>query len=185
MVTGTFLKKPYMAVSYQIKSLNQYYKDYKRSVNDPEAFWGDIASHFYWRKPWEKVLEWNFKEPEIKWFQGGKLNITENCLDRHIANLGDSPAIIWEPNDPNELPRTLTYSELLFKVKQFAHVLKNNGIKKGDRGLCLYGNGSRTGYCRARLCKDRRHSFSSIWWFQRTESIADRLQDAQAKLVIT
>jgi acetyl-CoA synthetase len=120
-----------MAASYQINSLEQYQRDYKRSVDDPEGFWSDIASQFLWRKKWDKVLTWNFKEPKVKWFEGGKLNITENCLDRHVAKLGDNPAIIWEPNNPKEPTRTLTYAELLFKVKQFSHVLKNNGVKKG------------------------------------------------------
>ena len=126
-----------MPVSYQISSLEQYQEQYKRSVEHPESFWADIASHFLWKKPWDKVLDWNFKDPSIKWFQGGKLNITENCLDRHITHLGDAPAIVWEPNDPNESSRTLSYSELLFKVMQFAHVLKNNGVRKGDR-ICIY-----------------------------------------------
>ena len=91
-----------MAAPYQITSLEQYHSDYKRSVEDPEGFWGDIASHFLWKKKWDKVLSCNFKQPDIKWFAGGKLNITENCLDRHIAKLGDTPAIIWEPNNPEE-----------------------------------------------------------------------------------
>ncbi len=126
-----------MSFSYQINSAAQYHEQYKKSVENPEAFWGDIASSFLWKKPWDKTLSWNFKDPEIKWFEGGRLNITENCLDRHIALLGDAPAIIWEPNDPKERSRTLTYSELLYKVCQFAQVLKNNGIKKGDR-VCIY-----------------------------------------------
>ncbi|MCG7859304.1 AMP-binding protein, partial [Flavihumibacter sediminis] len=108
-----------------------------KSVMDPEGFWGDIAGHFYWRKRWDKVLNWNFKDPKVEWFIGGRLNITENCLDRHLGSLGNKPAIIWEPNDPEEHHRVLTYRELHTKVVQFANVLKNNGVQKGDR-VCLY-----------------------------------------------
>src|SRR5689334_10129896 len=122
-----------MSYPYQIKSLEQYHETYRKSVENPEAFWGEIAENFQWRKKWDKVLQWNFKEPDIKWFSGGKLNITENCIDRHLEKLGDKPAIIWEPNDPDEHHRILTYRELYHKVIQFAQVLRNNGVKKGDR----------------------------------------------------
>ena len=91
-----------MKAAMQISSFEDYQKTYKKSVEQPEQFWADIASAFQWRKKWDKVLEWNFKEPKVKWFDGAKLNITENCLDRHMENLGDKPAIIWEPNDPQE-----------------------------------------------------------------------------------
>ncbi|HMT28280.1 MAG TPA: acetyl-coenzyme A synthetase N-terminal domain-containing protein, partial [Bacteroidia bacterium] len=120
-----------MNYPYQITSLAQYKQAYTAAENNPESFWADVASNFVWRKKWEKVLEWNFKDPSINWFIGGKMNITENCLDRHIEKLGNSPAIIWESNDPDEHHRILTYKELLFKVKQFSNVLKNNGVKKG------------------------------------------------------
>ena len=126
-----------MAYPYQINSEEQYRAAYKKSVDDPEGFWGEVASHFHWRKKWDKVLEWDFEKPTIKWFAGGRLNITENCLDRHLDTLGDQPAIIWEPNNPDEHHRVLTYRTLHAKVVQFAHVLKNNGIKKGDR-VCIY-----------------------------------------------
>ena len=90
-----------------------------------------------WRKKWDKVLNWNFKEPKIEWFAGGKLNITENCIDRHLATKGDEPAIIWEPNNPDERTRIVTYNRLHKRVCQFAQVLRNNGVKKGDR-VCIY-----------------------------------------------
>jgi acetyl-CoA synthetase len=86
----------------QIKSFDEYKAVYKQSVENPEAFWAGIADHFQWRKKWDKVLSWNFSEPNVKWFEGAKLNITENCLDRHLAENGDKPAIIWEPNDPEQ-----------------------------------------------------------------------------------
>ena len=122
---------------YQLKSLEQYHHAYHQSIENPTQFWADIAQHFSWQKKWDKVLEADFDKAEIKWFAGAKLNITENCLDRHIEKLASQPAIIWEPNDPTEHHRVLTYKELLFKVKQFANVLKNNGVKKGDR-VCIY-----------------------------------------------
>jgi acetyl-CoA synthetase len=98
-----------MEYPYQIKSLEDYQSAYKQSVEDPEGFWAGIASHFSWHRPWDKVLEWNFSGPKVKWFAGAKLNITENCLDRHLQERGDQPAIVWEPNDPGEDHRVLTY----------------------------------------------------------------------------
>ncbi len=173
-----------MAVSYQITTEEQYKEDYRKSVEDPETFWSDIASQFLWRKPWEKTLSWNFSEPTIKWFEGGKLNITENCLDRHIALLGDSPAIIWEPNDPNEPTRTLTYSELLLKVCQFAHVLTNNGVKKGDR-VCIYMGMVPELVIAILACARIGAIHSVIFGGFSAQSIADRLQDADARFVVT
>jgi acetyl-CoA synthetase len=120
-----------MSYPYQINSYENYQQAWEKSVEDPEGFWGDVASNFQWSKPWDKVLDWNFKEPSIKWFDGAKLNITENCIDRHLKDKANQPAIIWEPNDPNEHHRMLTYAQLHTKVNQFSHALKNNGIKKG------------------------------------------------------
>jgi acetyl-CoA synthetase len=114
-----------MKTSMKISSFEEYKQVYEQSVTNPEEFWEGIASNFLWRKKWDKVLEWNFKEPSIKWFPGAKLNITENCLDRHLEAFGDKPAILWEPNDPQEHHRVLTYQQLYDKVCQFANVLKN------------------------------------------------------------
>jgi len=122
---------------YQIRSLEQYHADHKRSIEDPEGFWSNIAEHFIWKKKWDKVLQWNFTEPSVRWFEGAQLNITENCIDRHLADKGDQPAIIWEPNDPTERTRVVTYNILHKRVCQFAQVLLNNGVKKGDR-VCIY-----------------------------------------------
>ena len=126
-----------MQYPYQITSLDQYRETYKKSVEDPEGFWAGVAENFEWRKKWDKVLEWNFTEPDVKWFIGGKLNITENCLDRWAKLQPDVPAIIWEPNEPGDASRVITYSELLHQVKRFAQVLRNNGVKKHDR-VCIY-----------------------------------------------
>ncbi len=119
-----------MSYPYQIKTKEQYNAAWNKSVEDPEGYWAEVASSFLWRKRWDAVLEWNFKDPDIKWFKGGKLNITENCLDRHLGTLGNKPALIWEPNDPEEHHRVITYRDLHHKVIQFANVLKNNGVKK-------------------------------------------------------
>src|SRR4051812_11221859 len=126
-----------MSYPFQIRSAQEYKTAYDKSVADPEGFWAEVASSFLWRKKWDTVLEWNFKDPDVKWFKGGKLNITENCLDLHFKTQGDKPALIWEPNNPGEQNRTLTYKELHHKVMQFAHVLRNNGVKKGDC-VCIY-----------------------------------------------
>ena len=112
-----------MAYPFQILTEKQYHEDYKRSVENPEDFWSSVASHFKWRKKWDKVLEWNFKQPKIEWFSGAKFNITENCIDRHLQSLGDKPAIIWEPNNPEEKTRIVTYNRLHKRVCQFAQVL--------------------------------------------------------------
>src|SRR5215471_9753658 len=110
-----------MSYPYQVKSFEEYKTAYRKSVEDPEGYWSDVAKNFLWRKKWDKVLEWDFKKPTIKWFMGGRLNITENCLDRHLDTLGNKPAIIWEPNDPEEHHRVLTYNDLFAKVIQFAN----------------------------------------------------------------
>ena len=173
-----------MAYPHQITSLEQYHSDYKRSVEEPEAFWADIAENFYWRKKWDSVLEWNFKEPKIEWFKGGKLNITENCIDRHLEKLGDKPAIIWEPNDPNDRTRVVTYNRLHKRVCQFAQVLINNGVKKGDR-VCIYmGMVPELAYA-VLGCARIGAIHSVIFGGFSAQSIADRLYDAQAEFIVT
>ena len=118
-----------MSYPYQITSPEAYTLAYEKSTQDPEAFWAEIASSFLWKKPWDKVLDWNFTEPKVEWFKGAKLNITENCLDRHLGKLENQPALIWVSIDPEEQHRVLTYRDLYNKVIQFAHVLKNNGVQ--------------------------------------------------------
>ena len=107
-------------MSQKIQTLSGYINEYQRSVNQPEKFWERIAQSFHWQKPYEKVLEWNFDDPDIKWFVNGKLNITENIFERHLFTLGDKPAIIWEPSNPDEAHVTITYRELYEKTCQFA-----------------------------------------------------------------
>jgi acetyl-CoA synthetase len=173
-----------MSYPYQLTSLAEYHAAYKKSVDDPEGFWAGIAENFLWRKPWEKVLNWNFTEPKIEWFAGGKLNITENCLDRHLQLLGNQPAIIWEPNDPEEHHRVLSYRELHNKVMQFAQVLKNNGVKKGDR-VCLYMGMIPELAIAVLACARIGAIHSVIFGGFSAQSIADRLTDAQATFIIT
>lgn len=173
-----------MSYPYQINSLEAYHKAWNKSVDDPEGFWGDVASHFQWKKPWEKVLEWNFREPSVKWFQGAELNITENCLDRHLADKANQPAIIWEPNNPEEHHRLITYAQLHAKVVQFSHVLKNNGVKKGDR-VCLYMGMIPELAIAVLACARVGAIHSVIFGGFSAQSIADRLQDAQAAFIIT
>ncbi|MEM8764658.1 MAG: acetate--CoA ligase [Bacteroidota bacterium] len=120
--------------NYHIKRLEEYFQVYRKSVRYPEIFWEEIAEeHFVWRKKWDSVLEWDFTKPEIKWFDGAKLNITENCIDRHLQIRGDKTAILFEPNDPNEEAQHITYRELHDQVCRMANVLKDKGIEKGDR----------------------------------------------------
>ena len=124
--------------NYHIKHLEEYYQVYRKSIREPENFWEEVAEeHFMWRKKWDKVLSWDFTKPEVKWFEGAKLNITENCIDRHLATRGDKTAILFEPNNPDEAAEHISYKELHKRVNKFANVLKAQGIKKGDR-VCIY-----------------------------------------------
>jgi acetyl-CoA synthetase len=173
-----------MSYPYQIKSLEQYHEEYNKSIADPASFWADIAEHFTWRKKWDDVLNWNFKEPKVEWFKGGKLNITENCIDRHLEKYGNQPAIIWEPNDPEEHHRILTYNNLYDKVCQFAHVLKNNGVKKGDR-VCIYMGMIPELPIAILACARIGAIHSVVFGGFSAQSIADRLKDARAEFIIT
>ncbi|TZF86150.1 acetate--CoA ligase (plasmid) [Pedobacter sp. BS3] len=167
-----------------IDSFEEYKKIYDYSVSNPEAFWAEIAENFQWRKKWDTVVKWNFKEPNIRWFDGATLNITENCLDRHLDTIGDRPAIIWEPNDPEESHRVLTYKQLHEKVCQFANVLKNNGAKKGDR-ICIYMPMVPELAIAVLACARIGAIHSVVFGGFSAQSIADRIQDAGCTLVIT
>ena len=124
--------------NYHIKNLEEYFQVYRKSVRHPKRFWEEIAEeHFVWRKKWDEVLSWDFEKPEIKWFEGAQLNITENCIDRHLHIRGDKTAILFEPNDPSEGAQHITYRQLHEKVCRMANVLKSNGVQKGDR-VCIY-----------------------------------------------
>ncbi|MFA7380017.1 MAG: acetate--CoA ligase [Bacteroidia bacterium] len=173
-----------MAYPYQIRSLEEYRSAYKKSIESPEEFWGEVAENFTWSKKWDKVLSWNFKEPDIKWFEGAKLNITENCIDRHLATSGEKPAIIWEPNNPEERTRIVTYNRLHKRVCQVAQMLTNLGVKKGDR-VCIYmGMVPELAYA-VLGCARIGAIHSVIFGGFSAQSIADRLEDAQAEYIIT
>lgn len=173
-----------MTYPYQLTSYDAYKAAYQKSIQDPEGFWATIADNFTWQKKWDKVLDWNFKDPKIEWFKGAQLNITENCLDRHLATRGNEPAIIWESNDPEEHHRVLTYNELHFKVQQFANVLLNNGVQKGDR-VCIYMGMVPELAIATLACARIGAIHSVIFGGFSAQAIADRLEDAGAEFIIT
>jgi acetyl-CoA synthetase len=173
-----------MHYPYQITSYEQYQAQYAESIAKPSEFWARVAEHFVWQKKWDSVLNWNFAEPKIEWFRGGKMNVTENCLDRHLATKPDTAAIIWEPNDPEANHRVLTYRELHHKVMQFANVLKNNGVQKGDR-VCIYMGMIPELVIAILACARLGAIHSVVFGGFSAQSIADRIQDAAASLVIT
>ena len=168
----------------QINSFEKYQEAYQKSVEQPEEFWADIASNFLWKKKWDNVLSWNFKDPHIKWFEGAKLNITDNCLDRHLIENGDRPAIIWEPNDPEKESITLTYRVLHEQVCRFANVLKKNGVKKGDR-VCIYMPMVPELAVAVLACARIGAVHSVVFGGFSAKSIADRINDAACKVVVT
>jgi len=168
----------------RITSIEQYQQEYISSVENPETFWAEQAEQFTWHKKWDKVLEWNFDEPSIKWFIGGKLNITENCLDRHLEKRGDQIAIIAEPNDPEEEARKISYKELHEEVCRFANVLKNNGAKKGDR-ICIYMPMVPELSIAVLACARIGAIHSVVFGGFSFKSLSDRIQDADCNIVIT
>ncbi len=173
-----------MSYPYQIKSLAQYKEAYRKSIDQPETFWDEIASHFLWRKRWTRTLEWNFSEPRIQWFIDGRLNITENCLDRHLDTIGHHVALLWEPNNPEEQRRQFTYHELYMAVNRFSAVLKSNGVKKGDR-VCIYMGMVPELVIAVLACARIGAIHSVIFGGFSANSVADRIQDARAEYIIT
>ncbi len=168
----------------RIKTIEEYYQAYQESVKDPETFWAGIAQEFQWKKPWTKVLDWNFEDYQVKWFRNGKLNITENCLDRHAASKPNHPAIIWEPNDPEDEPEIITYKILLDRVCRFANVLKKHGVSKGDR-VCIYMPMIPELAVAVLACARIGAIHSVIFGGFSAQSISDRINDSQCELVIT
>ncbi len=168
----------------KITSLSEYLQKYQESVADPEAFWGKIAEDYYWHKKWDKVLDWNFTGPDIKWFEGGKLNITENMFERNLFTRKDQPAIIWEPNDPKEDNVVLTYQQLFEKVCQFANVLLNQGIKKGDR-VTIYLPMIPELTIAMLACARIGAIHSIVFAGFSANALADRINDGTSNIVIT
>ena len=169
---------------YQISNLEEYHQAYQKSIKQPAQFWEEIAQNFIWKKKWDSVLEWNFKDPKIEWFKGAQLNITENCLDRHLNKFGNQAAIIWEPNNPDEPSLVLTYNDLYKKVCQFSHVLKNNGVKKGDT-VCIYMGMIPELAIAVLSCARIGAIHSVVFGGFSAQSISDRLHDAKSEFVIT
>jgi len=167
-----------------IGSFDEYNKVYSESVSNPEKFWADEAEQFYWRKKWDKVLEWDFSKPEIKWFINGKLNITENCIDRHLEKRANENAIIWESNDVNEPNQFITYQELHDRVSRFANVLKSKGIKKGDR-VCVYMPMVPELAICILACARVGAVHSVVFAGFSSTSLSDRINDSECKLVVT
>ncbi len=174
-----------MSYPYQIKSLEQYHSDYKSSVANPADFWAKVAKHFSWMQaPDDVVLDWNFNDYKVAWFQNAILNITENCLDRHLQNDANTTALIWEPNNPTDAGKTFTYAELHSAVCIFANVLKNNGVQKGDR-VCIYMSMVPELTIAVLACARIGAIHSVIFGGFSAQSITDRLLDAQAHFIIT
>jgi len=168
----------------KIQNLSEYFHEYQKSIAHPEDFWAKEASNFHWRKKWDQTLEWNFNEPSVNWFVNGKLNITESIFEKNLFTMGDKPAIIWEPNDPNEEGITLTYRQLHEKVCQFANVLKQHGIEKGDR-VILYMPMIPEAAISMLACARVGAVHSVVFAGFSSSALADRIDDCQAKMVLT
>ncbi len=168
----------------RIRTFEEYQAAYQHSVEDPEGFWAEVAQEFKWHKPWKKVLDWNFTGPDVKWFVNGKTNITENALDRHLRELGNHPAIIWEPNDPHEPSVTLTYKMLHDQVCRFANVLKRNGVQKGDR-VCIYLPMVPEAAIAMLACARIGAIHSVVFGGFSAQSLTDRINDSDCKVIIT
>jgi acetyl-CoA synthetase len=168
----------------RIRTQADYDVAYAESMKDPVGFWTAQADTFDWHRKWDTALEWDFEGPNVKWFAGGRLNITENCLDRHLKQRGNKPAIIWEPNDPQERFIRLTYRELHDKVCTYANVLKRNGAKKGDR-ICIYMPMVPELVIATLACARIGAIHSVVFCGFSAQSLSDRIQDAQANIVLT
>ncbi len=171
-------------VNAHINSLDKYNEMYNKSIEDPDSFWSDIAKRITWYKPWEKVRDFNFQNGEIKWFENGKLNVSYNCLDRHVeSGNGEKTAIIWEGNDPSE-DKHFTYNKLLEKVKKFSNVLKDLGVEKGDR-VCIYMQMVPELAIAMLACARIGAVHSVVFGAFSADSLRDRINDSQCKLLIT
>ena len=168
----------------KISSQAEYQQAYKESIEQPEKFWAAVADDFVWRKKWDSILEWDFNRPEVKWFVGGKLNITENCIDRHLADRANQTAIIWESNEPNDKSLHITYQQLHDHVCQVANMLKNHGVKKGDR-VCIYLPMIPEAAYAILACARIGAVHSVVFAGFSSGSLVDRINDSGCKIVIT
>ncbi|WP_420399372.1 acetate--CoA ligase [Flagellimonas sp.] len=171
--------------NYHIKHLEEYFQVYRKSVRNPEEFWEEVAEeHFVWRKKWDSVLDWDFSKPEIKWFDGAQLNITENCIDRHLHIRGNKTAILFEPNDPKEPAEHITYRQLHERVCKFANVLKDNGVQKGDR-VVIYLPMIPELAISVLACARIGAIHSVVFAGFSSTALATRINDCDAKMVLT
>ena len=171
--------------NYHIKNLEEYFQIYRKSTQDPEGFWEEIAEeHFVWRKRWDSILSWDFSKPEVKWFDGAQLNITENCIDRHLATRGDKTAILFEPNDPAEASQHITYKQLYAQVNKMANVLKAHGVQKGDR-VCIYLPMIPELTYAVLACARIGAVHSVVFAGFSSSALATRVNDCDAKIVLT
>ena len=165
-------------------NLEEYNKLYKYSVDNPEQFWSDVADSFIWKKKWSKVFDYDFSKPKFEWFVDGKLNITENCLDRHVENTPEKTAIIFEPNNPEDETLHISYKDLHSKVCSFANVLKNNNVKKGDR-VCIYLPMVPELAIAVLACARIGAVHSVVFAGFSSTALAARINDASCKMVLT
>ncbi|WP_461532655.1 acetate--CoA ligase [Sinomicrobium sp.] len=170
--------------AYEIKSLEQYFKVYKKSIREPRKFWSKIAEDFVWYKKWDQVLEHHLENAEVKWFVNGKLNITKNCIDRHLAKRGDKTAIIFEPNDPQEEAQHITYNQLYARVSKMANVLRDQGVKKGDR-VCVYLPMIPELAITLLACARIGAVHSAVFAGFSSTALSTRIRDCEAKILIT
>lgn len=170
---------------YQINNLEEYFKHYKKSIREPKKFWDKIAAeNFTWYQQWDKVVDFNMAEAEIKWFTGAKVNITKNCIDRHLAKKGEKTAIIFEPNDPNEDALHISYNELYERVSKMANVLRDQGIEKGDR-VCIYLPMIPELAIATLACARIGAIHSVVFAGFSASAVAARINDSACKMVIT
>lgn len=170
---------------YQIQDLESYFKAYRASVDHPEVFWESIAKeHFLWKKPWNNVLSWDFEKPEIRWFDGAELNITENCIDRHLSTKSEHTAILFEPNNPAEPAQHITYAQLSEEVNKMANVLKSQGVNKGDR-VCIYLPMIPELAYTVLACARIGAIHSVVFAGFSASALSSRINDCDAKIVVT
>lgn len=170
---------------YKINNLEQYFKHYNKSIREPRKFWGKIAEeNFVWYQGWDKVLDFDMSEANIKWFTDAKVNIVKNCIDRHLAKRGDKTAIIFEPNNPEEAAQHISYNELYDRVAKMANVLREQGIKKGDR-VCIYLPMIPELAISVLACARIGAIHSVVFAGFSASAVTSRINDCECKMVIT
>jgi acetyl-CoA synthetase len=167
-----------------IQSQEEYHQVYQKSIDDPKAFWGDYAKEFLWRKPWDNVFSADYSNAKFSWFEGAELNITENCIDRHLEKKANQTAIIWEPNDPHEAAQHISYADLHQSVCQVSNMLKTRGIRKGDR-VCLYMPMIPELAYAVLACARIGAIHSVVFAGFSQNALRDRINDASCKMVLT